>query len=246
MAMQSLDQTRNALITGGSRGLGRAICIGLAEMGCNIVVNYVSDGDAAGQTVDACEQAGGQAVAVQADVSKPDEVKALVAAARTAFGPVDILVNNAGIAPIQKVFEADIETWDRVMDVNLRSAFLVTEAVIKEMAERNWGRLIFMSSIAARIGGAFGGAYAASKAGTDGLTHHYAAQLRDHGVTSNAISAALIETDIFSEMKLPPVEQMPMGRLGRPEEIGMVAQMIAANGFLTGQTIQVNAGRYMT
>ena len=174
------------------------------------------------------------------------QVGQLVAAARDAFGPVDIVVNNAGIAPIQPVFEADAATWDRVMDVNLKSAFLVTEAVIREMADRKWGRLIFMSSIAARIGGGFGGAYAASKAGTDGLMHHYAAQPREFGVTSNAISAALIETDIFSEMKLPPVDQMPLGRMGRPEEIGMVAQMMVANGFLTGQAIQVNAGRYMT
>lgn len=246
MAMQSLDQTRAALVTGGSRGLGRAMAVGLAEMGCNVVVNYVSDASAAAETVALCEAAGGKAVAVQADVSSSAEVDSLVAAARDAFGPVEILVNNAGIAPIQKVFEADTETWDRVMNVNLKSAFLVTEAVINEMAERKWGRLIFMSSIAARVGGGFGGAYAASKAGTDGLMHHYAANLRAFGITSNAISAALIETDIFSEMKLPPLDQMPLGRMGRPEEIGMVAQMMAANGFLTGQTIQVNAGRYMT
>ncbi len=246
MAMQSLDQTRNALVTGGSRGLGRSIAVGLGEMGCNVVVNYVSDMDAATAAVSECEAAGGKAIAIQADVSDPEQVNALISQAREAFGAIGILVNNAGIAPIQRVFEADVETWDRVMDVNLKSAFLVTEGVIREMADRKWGRLIFMSSIAARVGGAFGGAYATSKAGTDGLMHHYAANLREYGVTSNAISAALIETDIFSEMKLPPVDQMPMGRMGRPEEIGMVAQMMVANGFLTGQTIQVNAGRYMT
>jgi 3-oxoacyl-[acyl-carrier protein] reductase len=215
-------------------------------MGCNVVVNYVSDASAAAKTVSECEAVGGKAVAVQADVSKEDDVASLVAATRDAYGPIDILVNNAGIAPIQSVFEADIETYDKVMAVNLRSAFMMTEAVIKEMAERKWGRLVFMSSIAARIGGMVGGAYATSKAGTDGLMHHYAAHLREYGITSNAISAALIDTDIFAGAKLPPVEQMPMGRMGRPEEIGMVAQMMVANGFLTGQTIQVNAGRYMT
>jgi 3-oxoacyl-[acyl-carrier protein] reductase len=246
MGMQSLGETRTALVTGGSRGLGRAMCVGLAEMGCNVAVNYMSNETAAAEAVAACEAAGGQAVAIQGDVSNSDDVDALVAATRDAFGPIDILVNNAGIAPIQPVFEATIETWHQVMAVNLTSAFMVTEAVIKEMAERKWGRLIFMSSIAARVGGIFGGAYATSKAGTDGLMHHYAANLRDYGVTSNAISAALIETDIFDGVKLPPVDKMPLGRMGHPDEIGMVAQMMAANGFLTGQTIQVNAGRYMT
>ena len=144
------------------------------------------------------------------------------------------------------MFDADIETYDKVMAVNLRSAFLMTEAVIKEMVEHKWGRLVFVSSIAARIGGMVGGAYATSKAGTDGLMHHYAAHLRECGTISNEILVALIDTDIFAGAKLPPVEQMPMGRMGRPEEIGMAAQMMVENGFLTGQTIQVNAGHYMT
>jgi len=237
---------RVALVTGGGRGLGRAIALSLAQGGCVVAVNYRGNAAAAADTVAAIEQAGGRAAAFAADVSDAAQVRSLVADVARTLGPVEVLVNNAGIAEQRDVFAATEEHWSRVLAANLTSAFLVTQEVIGGMRERQWGRLIFLSSLAARTGGIMSSAYAASKAGLEGLTHYYATQLLPYGITSNAIAPAAVESDMYSGAATRPTHQQPMGRLGRPDEVGMVAHMLVANGYMTGQTLHVNAGRYMT
>ena len=246
MALIALEKPYPALVTGGSRGIGRAIALGLAELGCPVTVNYVSNGKAAGEVVDLIAKAGGRAIAVQADVSKEADVARLADAAATAFGPTGILVNNAAIAYQRGVFENTVAEYDETFAVNVRSAFMMTQAVLPGMRDMKWGRLIFLSSNAARTGGSMSATYSASKAALEGLTRHYAARLVDMGITSNAIAPAIVETDIFDGKALPSTDKMPMKRMGHVNEVAMIAQMIAANAYLTGQTILINAGRHMS
>ena len=243
--LHTLELPRVALVTGGSRGLGRAIALGLAELGCAVAVNYRADTAAADATLAELANRGVRAQVFCADVSHEDEVRGLVTAVEAELGAIDILVNNAGIGPPCGVFEADLAHWDAVQGANLRSAFLVSQAVIAGMAERGWGRLLFLSSIAAHVGGVVSPAYAASKAGMEGLMHFYALHLRERGVTANAIAPALIESDMVHALNIDPAQQ-PLGRFGRPEEVAMLAQTLVCNGFLTGQTLHLNAGRYMS
>jgi 3-oxoacyl-[acyl-carrier protein] reductase len=245
MALIALERPYPAIVTGGSRGIGRAIALALAELGCPVTVNYVSNAKAAADTVAAVESRGGRAIAVQADVSKEAEVKRLVEASRAAFGPAGILVNNAAIAYQRNVFDNTADEYDETFAINVRSAFLMTQAVLPDMRDLKWGRLIFLSSNAARTGGSMSATYAASKAACEGLMRHYAARLVDFGITSNAIAPAIVETDIFDGKALPPTDKMPMKRMGHVDEVAMIAQMIAANAYLTGQTILINAGRHM-
>lgn len=170
----------------------------------------------------------------------------MISRIQSELGPVHIVVNNAGIArpqPIDEITEAD---WDELIAVNLKSAFLVTQAVLPQMRRARWGRIINMSSVAAQFGGVVGPHYAASKAGMIGLTHSYANLLAKEGVTVNAIAPALIETDmVTSNLKARP-ELIPVGRFGGVEEVAEVVVMLAANGYITGQTINVNGGWYMS
>lgn len=235
-----------ALITGGSRGIGRAIAIALAEAGAQVAVNYRENRVAADETVSAVEARGGRAIAIRADVSSENEVAAMVAAVERALGPVAILVNNAGVARPRKVGEVAVADFDEAIRVNLRSAFLVTAAVLPAMRRAGWGRLIFISSTAANVGGVVGPHYAASKAGMLGLMHAYASQLVKEGITANAISPALIATDMVnSDLRVRP-ELIPVGRFGRVEEVAEVAVMLARNGYITGQAININGGLYPT
>ena len=172
-------------------------------------------------------------------MSNPDDVAGLVKQAREAFGPIAILVNNAGIGRPSPVFDNTLADFDATFAANVRSAFLVTQAV----RDLNFGRLIFLWSAAAMTGGVISTAYASSKAAVVGMMHHYAASLAPWNITANAISPAFIETDIFAGIELPPAESPPLGRMGRPDEVAEVAQMIVNCGFITGQTIQMNAGR---
>ncbi|HUA78673.1 MAG TPA: SDR family oxidoreductase, partial [Acetobacteraceae bacterium] len=192
------------------------------------------------------EADGGKARAIRADISEPGAVAALLKEARGGFGPIGILVNNAGIARHSSVFENTIEDFDATFATNVRSAFLVTQAVLPDMRDLAFGRLIFLSSTAAQTGGVISAAYAGSKAALLGMMHHYAASLMPWNITANAISPAFIDTDIFAGVTLPPAEKLPLGRMGRADEVAEVARMIVTCGFMTGQTIQVNAGRYMT
>ncbi len=235
-----------ALVTGAGRGIGRAIAIALANAGANVAVNYREGRAAADEVVAAIEQAGRRALAVGCDVASPDQVNSMIAAVTAALGEVAILVNNAGVARPRKIEDVDLATFDEAISVNLRSAFLVTTAVLPAMRRSRWGRLIFISSTAANVGGVVGPHYAASKAGLIGLMHSFASQLVKEGITANAISPALIETDMVrSDRRIKP-ELIPVGRFGFPDEIAEVAVMLARNGYITGQTINVNGGLYPT
>jgi len=235
-----------ALVTGASRGIGRAIAIALGEAGADVAVNYLSRKAAAVETCAAIRKAGSRALPVKANVARAAAVARLAATIELELGPVDILVNNAGIVgakPLEDISEAD---WNEMIAVNLTSAFLVTQQVLPGMRARRWGRIIFISSVAAQTGGITGPHYAASKAGLLGLTHSYARHLFKEGVTVNAIAPALIETDMVTGNLLASPAAIPIGRFGAPEEVAAVAVLLAQNGFLTGQTINVNGGWYMS
>ncbi len=234
-----------ALVTGASRGLGRAAAIALAREGVDVAVHYNVQEAAAKETCDMIDEIGCRSVAIQADVSKTKEIQHLLDTVKESLGKVQILVNNAGIIHRAKVDLDDMseEDWDRVMDVNLKSAFLITQGVLSGMREQKWGRIIFLSSIAAQTGGITGPIYVASKAGLLGLTHSYAAMLVKEGITANAISPALIETDMVKELNPSPTI-IPVGRFGKVEEVSDVVIMLVKNGYMTGQTINVNGGWY--
>jgi len=234
---------RCALVTGASRGIGRAIAIALAEAGAGIAVNYLQRRDEADAAVDAIRKLGRSAVAVQADVSVGAEVAAMVAAVERDLGPVDILVNNAGVGLHRSLDDLTEADFDRTVAVNLRSAFLCTQAVLPGMRARAWGRIVNISSGAARGAGVVGVHYNASKAGLEGLTRGYAARLVKEGITVNAVAPSLIETEMIPS----PAEaaaKVPLGRLGLPEEVAQVVLMAIGNAYMTGQTVAVNGGMH--
>ncbi len=241
VAMGELEG-RVALVTGASRGIGRGIAVALAAAGADVAVNYRTR---EAQAVAVCEEIrshGRRALAIQADVSDDVEVARLIAAVEAALGPVEILVNNAGIARPASVGSVSAAQWDETIRVNLRSTFLVSEAVLPAMRKAGWGRIITISSAAARTGGKVGVDYTASKAGQLGLTRHYALSLAGEGITANAIAPALIDTDMVAPLRHLAQELLPVGRLGTVEEVARVAVMLAGNAFITGQTIDVNGG----
>ena len=235
-----------ALVTGGSRGIGAAIAEAFAARGMHVVVNFRVARDEAEAVVARIAASGGpKAVALGADVSDAAEVERLVAETRAALGPITVLVNNAGIIrmqPFDTITEAD---FDDLIRVNLKSAFLVTRAVLPDMRAVGFGRIINVSSVAAQTGGVVGPHYAASKAGMIGLTHSYASLLAKEGITVNAIAPALIETDMMRG-RLDLAARIPMGRVGHVDEMASIALMLAGNGYVTGQTIGANGGMYMS
>jgi 3-oxoacyl-[acyl-carrier protein] reductase len=244
---QSMDLSgKIALVTGGSRGIGRAIAIALADTGAHVAVNYKENKTAAEEVVAAITKFGRRAIAIGADVSIPQEVESMVATITRQLGEIGILVNNAGVARARKIEDIDLTLFDEAINVNLRSAFLVTSAVLPAMRRGKWGRLIFISSTAANVGGIVGPHYAASKAGMIGLMHSYASNLVKEGITANVVSPALVETDMVrSDLRVTP-DRIPVGRFGRPEEVADVAVMLARNGYITGQSININGGLYPT
>jgi 3-oxoacyl-[acyl-carrier protein] reductase len=235
---------RVALVTGGSRGIGRAIALALARAGCDLAVGYYRTGDAAHEVAATITSLGPRALAVGANVANEDEVRWMVRDVEGALGPIDVLVNNAGIAKPQPLDVIGLDDWREVMDTNLTSAFLVTQAVLPSMRARQWGRIIMLSSVAAQLGGVIGPHYAASKAGMLGLTHSYAALLAKEGITANAIAPALVETDMIRNNPNVRPDLLPVGRFGDVEEVADVVVMLARNGYITGQTINVNGGWY--
>jgi 3-oxoacyl-[acyl-carrier protein] reductase len=235
-----------ALITGGSRGIGRACALGLAQNGADVAVNYRERQDAAREVCSLLERLGRRAFPIQADVSRSSEVSRMVQAVEREMGTIEILVNNAGIGRRYPWDQVPEEGWDEIMNVNLKSAFLVTQAVLPGMRARKWGRVINISSGAAATGGVVGPYYAASKAGLLGLTHGYASLTLKEGITANAVSPSLIDTDMArQDLRVDP-KSTPIGRLGSPEEVAEAVVMLAKNGYITGQTLYVNGGRYMT
>ncbi|MGA8178801.1 MAG: 3-oxoacyl-ACP reductase family protein [Desulfobacterales bacterium] len=235
-----------ALVTGASRGIGRTIAIGLAEAGADVAVNYRRRRDDAEQVRSKVESLGRRCIIVRADVSKAADVTRMVEAVESALGAVAILVNNAGIAHAkawQEITEAD---WDETLDVNLKSVFLVTQAVLPAMLAAKWGRIINISSTAAQVGGVIGPHYTTSKAGILGLTRSFASLLTKDGITVNTIAPALIETEMIADNPNIRPEMIPIGRFGTGEEVAGVAVMLARNAYITGQTLNVNGGLYMS
>jgi 3-oxoacyl-[acyl-carrier protein] reductase len=237
-----------ALVTGGNRGIGRAIAVALAEAGANVAVNFRTHQDEAGEVCQEIERRwpARRSVAVQADLARAGDATRLAASVDAALGPVAILVNNAGVSKPAALDRLDEELWASTIATNLTSAFLVTQAVLPRMRESRWGRIINVSSVAAQLGGVVGPHYAASKAGMHGMTHAYAALLAKEGITANAIAPALIETAMIANNPKATPALIPVGRFGAVDEVAAVAVMLARNGYITGQTINVNGGWYMS
>ena len=235
-----------ALVTGGSRGIGRAAALALAKVGAQVAVNYRTHATEADSACAEIKAVGGRAIAVQADVSIAEQVARMIQQVEQQLGPIAILVNNAGISRLQPFDQITEQDWDSVLAVNLKSVFLVTQIVLPRMRAARWGRIINLSSVAAQTGGVIGPHYAASKAGIHGLTHSYANLLAKEGITVNAIAPALIETDMLSDNPCARRDLIPVGRFGTVDEVADVVVMLATNGYITGQTINVNGGWYMS
>jgi len=239
-------QSKVALVTGGSQGIGRAVALALAEAGADVAVNYKTHGAEAEAVCAQIKDQAGRAIALRADVSAADQVLGMVEQIEAELGKVAVLINNAGITrpePIETITE---QSWDEVVSINLKSMFLVTQAALPGMRAARWGRIVNLSSVAAQLGGVVGPHYAASKAGILGLTHSYAALLAKEGITVNAIAPALVETEMIRTNPKARPDLIPVGRFGDVEEVADVAVMLATNGYITGQTINVNGGWYMS
>lgn len=235
-----------ALVTGANRGIGRAIAVALARAGADMGVNYRTHEAEAEAVAAEIRALGRRSVVVRADVSDSADADKLVRVTEAELGGIGILVNNAGVTrpqPLDKITERD---WDDLVDINLKSCFLVTQAALPGMRARRWGRIINLSSVAAQTGGVVGPHYAASKAGMIGLTHSYAALLAKEGITANAIAPALVATEMVAANPRAKADLIPVGRFGEVDEVAIVAVMLARNGYLTGQTINVNGGWYMS
>lgn len=235
-----------ALVTGASRGIGKAVALALATEGADVAVNYRAHADAAGEVCAAIKKLGRRAIAVQADVSESPQVTRMVDDAEKQLGTVDILVNNAGIAHMKSPDEITEADWHETIRVNLTSMFLVTQRVLPPMRAKRWGRLIYLSSVAAQYGGILGPHYSASKAGILGLMRSYASFLIKEGITSNAIAPALIDTDMVAALPNLTPSRIPVGFLGEVEEVGRLAVLLAQSNFITGQTLNPNGGVYFT
>jgi 3-oxoacyl-[acyl-carrier protein] reductase len=237
---------KRALVTGASRGIGREIARSLSNAGADVALNFRASANEAEELRRELAAEGRAVITVQADVSRASEVERMIAEVRSGLGEIDILVNNAGVStpiPMENLTEAD---WDAAIDTNLKSAFLVTQAVLAGMRARRWGRLIFISSVAAQVGGIIGPHYASSKAGMHGLMHYYAAHLAKEGITSNVVAPALIDTDMVRSNPNARKDLIPVGRFGESEEVASVVRMLAENGYVSGQVIGINGGWYFT
>ena len=235
-----------ALVTGGSRGIGAAVALALAGAGVDVAVNFRARSDDADKVCAEIQKLGRRALGIQVDVSQSDQVKKMVEQIERELGVVQVLVNNAGIAhqiKLEDITEAD---WDEHINVNLKSAFLVTQAVLPQMRVQRWGRIINISSTAAQTGGLVGPHYAASKAGMLGLAHSYAALLAKEGITANTVCLALVETDMLRANPRATSSVIPVGRFGNVDEVASVVLLLAENAYMTGQTVNPNGGWYMS
>jgi len=233
---------RVALVTGASRGIGRAIALTLAGAGADVVVNYQHRASDAIDVVNAIHAAGRRAIAVPADVSKANAVNDMFRAIEHQIGLVDILINNAGIAIFHNIDELTEEDFDRTIEVNLKSAFLCTRAALPHMRAKKWGRIVNISSGAARGAGGIGPHYNASKAGMEGLARGYAARVVKDGITVNCVAPSLIQTDMVDAGLASSLARIPLGRFGTSEECAQAVMMLIGNGYMTGQTVALSGG----
>ncbi|MCH8064215.1 MAG: 3-oxoacyl-[acyl-carrier-protein] reductase [Chloroflexi bacterium] len=238
-----------ALVTGGSRGIGRAIALALAGQGAQVAVNYVTNRDAADEVV---QQIGeGRAVAIQGDVADAGDAKRLVKETIEAFGSLQILVNNAGLTQDNLMLRMSEEAWDRVMAVDLRGAYLTTKVALRPMIRQRWGRIVNIASVAGLVGNAGQANYAAAKAGLIGLTKSVAKEVASRNITANAVAPGLVETemtaDLTDEQQQAVLQMTPLGRAATPEEIAPAVAFLASEeaGYITGAVLTIDGGLVM-
>ncbi|MBD2269140.1 MULTISPECIES: 3-oxoacyl-[acyl-carrier-protein] reductase [Nostocales] len=245
----SLLKDQVAIVTGASRGIGRAIALQLAFEGAKVVVNYTSSSTAADQVVAEITTAGGEAVAIQGDVSQENQVDTLIKTTLEKFQRVDILVNNAGITRDTLLLRMKLEEWQAVIDINLTGVFLCTKAVSKIMLKQRSGRIINIASVAGQMGNPGQANYSAAKAGVIGFTKTVAKELSSRGITVNAVAPGFIITDMTSDIKAEGILQyIPLGRFGQPEEIAGMVRFLASDpaaAYITGQVFNVDGGMVM-
>ena len=247
--MSGGGSSRHALVTGGSRGIGRAVAVALAVGGCDVTLTYRRREEAALGVVREIEAAGRRARALPMDAGSPEAIRAAFEKARTGLGPIDVLVNNAGMTQEMPFEEIDVEDWDRMQAVNLRGPFLCSQQVFGAMRARGFGRIVNLGSIGGQWGGTRQVHYAAAKAGLIGLTRSLARLGADRGVTVNAVAPGLVETEMIAGELAEPegrakLAGIPLGRVATPEEIAAAVVFLASEeaAYLTGQTLSVNGG----
>lgn len=249
-AGQPLLSGQVALITGASRGIGRATALALAEQGAKVVVNYASSQSAAEAVVAEITEAGGEAIALAGDVSKPDQVENLVNQVMEKWGRIDVLVNNAGITRDTLLLRMKLEEWQEVIDLNLTGIFLCTKAVSKIMLKQKKGRIINLTSVAGLMGNPGQANYSAAKAGVVGFTKTVAKELSSRGITVNAVAPGFIATDMTKDLKNTEeiLKAIPLGRYGEPAEVAGAIRFLAADpaaAYITGQVLNVDGGMVM-
>ncbi len=242
-------QGKTAIVTGASRGIGKATALALAEVGAKVVVNYARSSSAAEEVVKTIVDAGGDAIALQADVSQPEEVNSLIKETLAKYGSIDVLVNNAGITQDNLMMRMKLEQWQAVINLNLTGVFLCTKAVTKTMLKQRSGRIINIASVTGQMGNPGQANYSAAKAGVIGFTKTVAKELASRGVTANAVAPGFIETDMTHDLKADDILKfIPLGRYGKPEEIAGMIRFLAADpaaAYITGQVFNVDGGMVM-
>ncbi|MBD0353965.1 MAG: 3-oxoacyl-[acyl-carrier-protein] reductase [Rubrobacteraceae bacterium] len=246
-----MDKGRVAVVTGGGRGIGRAIAARLAEEGANVAISYRSNDAAAEETAQKVRDAGAKCEIFKGDVASPEDVRALFAGVSDAFGRVDILVNNAGITRDNLMMRMKEDEFDEVLRTNLKGTYVCTRAALRPMVRARWGRIVNVGSVVGLVGNAGQANYAASKAGIIGFTKSVAREVAQRGITVNAVAPGYVETELTGGLpegvKEQILAQVPSGRFGEPKEVAEVVAFLSGEGagYITGQTIAVDGGMTM-